>query len=147
MGDRSRACSRAMPPFRSLRALGGANGHANLFDKRFAIRSHLVVHHDDAQVVRRLATKARRGIRVGNDDVGAEPTHDAQRVLDGAACRDSKPKLGENGLGLRDDGIAFAHQEDEWRKAARIGAASSATGLSTAVRYTSEVGCLWHWSR
>jgi hypothetical protein len=49
---------------------------------------------------------------------------------------------------LRNDGIAFAHKEDEWRKAARIGAASSATGLSTAVRYTSEVAwCLWHWSR
>ena len=132
---------------RSLRALGGANGHANLFDKRLTIRSHLVVHHHDAQVVRRLATKARRSLFVGDDDVGAESPHDAQRVIDGAACRDSKPKLGENGLGLRNDGIAFAHKEDEWRKAARIGAASSATGLSTAVRYTSEVGCLWHWSR
>src|SRR4029079_4653272 len=133
-------------PFRSRSALGGANGHANLFDQHFAIRSHLVVHHDDAEVVRRLATKAQRGLLVGNDDVGAESAHDAQRVIDGAACRDSKPKLGENCLGLSDDGSAFAYKEDEWRKAAGIGAASSATGLSAAVRYTSEVRCLWHFS-
>ena len=84
-------------------------------------------------MVRRLATKARRGIRVGDDDVGAEAPHDAQRLFDSAARRDSKPELGENCLGLRDDGIAFAHEEDERCKAARIGAAASATGLPAAV--------------
>jgi hypothetical protein len=43
---------------------------------------------------------------------------------------------------LRDDGIAVADEEDEWRKTARICAASSATGQSTAVGYTSEIRCV-----
>jgi hypothetical protein len=126
----------------SRATLGGANGYANLFDKRFAILSHLVVHHDDAQVVRRLAAKARCGVRVRDDDIGAESFHDAQRVFDRAGRSHRKTELGENCLGLRDDGIAVADKEDEWRKAARICAASSAAGQSTAVGYTSVVRCV-----
>jgi hypothetical protein len=134
-------------PVLNSATLIGANGYANLFDKGFAILSHLVVHHDNPQVVRRLAAKARRSIGVGDDDVGAEPLHDAQRLFDGAARSHRKTKLGENSLGLRDDGIAVAHEEDEWRKTARICAASSATGQSTAVGGTAGVRCLWHGCR
>jgi hypothetical protein len=133
--------------FQSRGTLVGANGYANLFDKRFAILSHRVVHHDDPQMVGRLAAKARRGFRVGDDDVGAESFHHAQRVFDSAARCYRKTELGENCLRLRDDSVAVADEENEWRKTARICAASSATGQSAAVGYTSEIRCLCHGCR
>jgi hypothetical protein len=125
----------------------GANGYADLFDQRLAIFSHLVVHHDDPQVIRGLASKPRRRVGIGDDDVRSESPHHAQRLFDSAARGHRKSELGENRLGLRDNGIAFAHEEDEWRKTARVRAASSAARQSTAVGYTSVLRCLWHGCR
>lgn len=114
----------------------------DVLDER--LRTHVVVHGNNGNVLWSLAAEA-AGVRLArHDDLGAECGHHAKGLLHASGRGNSEMQFRENGLATFAAGGVLINKQHERSVTGLVVGPAPATRTAAAIRTSAVIGCTWH---